>query len=109
MRNYLKNFRWRLMLPDLKLIRKVIVAVVGGTVLLIGACMVVLPGPAIIVIPLGLAILATEFVWARRWLRRAKQMWPKRGKPAAGTEESKPADASRESELEPVQGPERKD
>jgi hypothetical protein len=63
MRNYLKNFRWRLMLPDLKLIRKVIVAVVGGTVLLIGACMVVLPGPAIIVIQLGLAILA---VWVQR-------------------------------------------
>ena len=34
--------------------------------------MVVLPGPAIVVIPLGLAILATEFVWARRLLQKAR-------------------------------------
>ncbi len=38
------------------------------TVLLIGIALLVLPGPAFIVIPIGLAILATEFVWARRWL-----------------------------------------
>ena len=54
--------------------RRVIVAVLGGTVLLIGIALLVLPGPAFVVIPLGLAILATEFVWARRWLRRAKRM-----------------------------------
>jgi len=53
-------------------VRRVIVAVIGGTVLLIGLALVVLPGPAVLVIPLGLAILATEFVWARRWLRKAK-------------------------------------
>jgi tellurite resistance protein TerC len=41
-------------------------------VLLIGIAMIVLPGPAILVIPLGLAILATEFVWARRLLKRLK-------------------------------------
>jgi tellurite resistance protein TerC len=34
--------------------------------------MLVLPGPAIIVIPAGLAILATEFAWARRLLHRAR-------------------------------------
>ncbi len=39
------------------------------TVLLIGTAMIVLPGPAIVVIPIGLAILATEFAWARRWLQ----------------------------------------
>jgi tellurite resistance protein TerC len=39
------------------------------TVVLIGVAMIVLPGPAIVVIPAGLAILATEFAWARRWLR----------------------------------------
>jgi len=48
-----------------------IVAVFGGTVLLIGLVLVVFPGPAVVVIPLGLAILATEFVWARRWLQKA--------------------------------------
>jgi hypothetical protein len=36
--------------------------------------MVVLPGPAFLVIPLGLAILATEFVWARHLLNKAKGM-----------------------------------
>jgi tellurite resistance protein TerC len=32
--------------------------------------MIVLPGPALVVLPAGLALLATEFVWARRLLRR---------------------------------------
>jgi uncharacterized protein (TIGR02611 family) len=54
--------------------KRIVVAVVGGTVLLIGLALLVLPGPAFLVIPIGLAILATEFVWARRWLRRAKGM-----------------------------------
>ncbi|MGQ9858088.1 MAG: PGPGW domain-containing protein [Thermodesulfobacteriota bacterium] len=49
------------------------VAVVGGTVVLIGLAMVVLPGPATLVIPAGIAILATEFVWARRLLDRTRE------------------------------------
>lgn len=53
--------------------RRIIVAVVGATVVLAGIAMLVLPGPAFIVIPAGLAILATEFVWARRLLRKAKK------------------------------------
>lgn len=53
-------------------LRRAVVAVIGFTVLLIGLAMVILPGPAIVVIPLGLAILATEFVWARRLLERAR-------------------------------------
>lgn len=52
--------------------RRLIVLVVGGTVLLIGLALTVLPGPAFIVIPVGLAILATEFVWARRLFHRIK-------------------------------------
>jgi tellurite resistance protein TerC len=58
----------------LRFVRRIIVAVVGGTVLVIGLAMIVLPGPATVVIPAGLAILATEFVWARKWLNRAKEM-----------------------------------
>jgi tellurite resistance protein TerC len=50
-----------------------VIFVIGTTVLLIGVVMIVAPGPAMIVIPLGLAILATEFVWARRWLEYAKK------------------------------------
>ena len=40
--------------------------------LFIGIAMIVLPGPAFIVIPLGLAILAGEFVWAKKLLERVK-------------------------------------
>ncbi len=54
----------------LRVARKVVVAVIGTTVLAFGVALIVLPGPAIVVIPLGLAILATEFLWARRLLRR---------------------------------------
>ena len=50
--------------------RKIVVGVVGATVLLVGVALLVLPGPAIVVIPVGLGILALEFAWARRWLKR---------------------------------------
>lgn len=53
-------------------IRKFVVAVIGTTVLLIGVTLIVLPGPAVLVIPVGLAILASEFAWARRVMRRGK-------------------------------------
>jgi tellurite resistance protein TerC len=55
-------------------LRKLIVAVIGITIVLLGLAMVVLPGPAFIVIPVGLGILATEFAWARRMIRRARVM-----------------------------------
>jgi hypothetical protein len=45
---------------------------VGGTVLVVGVCLIVLPGPAFLVIPAGLAILGIEFAWARIWLKKAK-------------------------------------
>jgi tellurite resistance protein TerC len=56
-----------------RFIRKIIIASLGMSVLLIGAAMVFLPGPAIVVIPAGLAILATEFAWARALLRKLKE------------------------------------
>jgi len=59
-------------LESLKQAKRLIIAVVGFTVLLIGVAMIVLPGPAILMIPLGLGILATEFVWARSLLRKVK-------------------------------------
>lgn len=55
-------------------LRKLIIALIGGTVLLIGVALIVLPGPAFIVIPIGLAILATEFAWAKRAVVRARAM-----------------------------------
>jgi len=52
--------------------RRIVVAVIGGSVLLIGVALIVLPGPAIIVVPLGLGILGLEFAWARIWLRKLR-------------------------------------
>jgi len=60
-------------IKTLKQAKRVIVAVVGFTVVVAGVAMLVLPGPAFIVIPLGLAILATEFVWARNLLKKVKE------------------------------------
>lgn len=56
-----------------KAARRVVVGVVGATVLLIGIVMLVTPGPAIVVIPVGLAILSIEFAWARLWLKRLRE------------------------------------
>lgn len=47
--------------------------VIGGTILIIGIAMIVLPGPAIVVIPLALGVLATEFAWARRLLHTVRE------------------------------------
>jgi Putative transmembrane protein (PGPGW) len=55
-------------------LRKLIIALIGGTVLVIGVALIVLPGPAFIVIPIGLTILATEFAWAQRAVTRARAM-----------------------------------
>lgn len=55
------------------LARRIVIAVAGTTVLLLGVVMIVTPGPAIVVIPLGLGILGLEFAWARVWLRYLRQ------------------------------------
>lgn len=52
--------------------KRLIRIVIGFTVLLIGIAMIVLPGPAVVVIPIGLGILATEFIWAKHLLKRFK-------------------------------------
>ena len=54
--------------------KRLVTLVVGGSVLLIGIAMLVLPGPALLVIPFGIVILAGEFAWARRWLRRVEAL-----------------------------------
>jgi len=57
----------------LRLFRRLLIFMLGMGVLIIGVVMIVTPGPAFLIIPLGLAILATEFVWARRLLARVKE------------------------------------
>ena len=53
--------------------RRIVIAVVGFTVLAVGIAMIVLPGPAIVVIPVGLGILGLEFAWARHWLHKIRE------------------------------------
>jgi tellurite resistance protein TerC len=55
-----------------KLAQRVVVAVVGSTIVLFGA-LLFLPGPAFVVIPVGLGVLSLELAWARRWLRKMKE------------------------------------
>lgn len=71
------------------LARRAGVLLLGASVLAIGVAMLVLPGPGVLVIPAGLAILALEFGWARRWLEgfrrrasRAHQELRRRSPPA---------------------------
>jgi len=79
--------------------KRIAVFVVGATVVLIGTVLLVLPGPGLLVIFLGLSILAGEFLWARAWLNRLRsgaahaarrarrwRFWRRdRGRDAAGT------------------------
>lgn len=57
----------------MRLARRIGIGVVGSAVLGVGVIMLVTPGPAFVVIPMGLGILALEFEWARRWLDRVKE------------------------------------
>ena len=54
----------------LKQIRRLTILLVGVTVVLIGVLMLFTPGPAVVVIPVGLGILGLEFAWARLLLQR---------------------------------------
>lgn len=59
--------------------------VAGFTVLLTGLIMLVTPGPAFVLIPIGLAILSLEFVWAETWLQRAIEQGEKAKQKASET------------------------
>ena len=56
-----------------RLAKRIAIGIVGGSVLVVGVLMIVLPGPAFVVIPVGLGILSLEFAWARSWLRTIRQ------------------------------------
>ena len=72
-----------MLVKPLKQLRRLIVAVIGFTVLAIGIAMLVLPGPAIIVIPAGLAILSAEFAWARNLLKKMKAKLRRQSNPGS--------------------------
>ncbi len=60
------------MKKTLKQLKKILIAITGFTILAVGFVVIFLPGPASLIIPLGLAVLATEFVWAKTLLEKFK-------------------------------------
>lgn len=56
-----------------KTARRIAILAVGSTIVIIGIVMLVTPGPGLIVIPIGLAVLGLEFAWARIWLRKVRE------------------------------------
>ncbi len=61
-------------------IRKTLVGMIGGVVLVAGIAMIPLPGPAFVFIPLGLWILSLEFQWAKKLFTWGKQKIEERRK-----------------------------
>jgi uncharacterized protein (TIGR02611 family) len=61
--------------PDMlyRQIKRLAIFLIGISIVLIGCILVFTPGPAIIVIPVGLAVLATEFIWAKKLLKKFKE------------------------------------
>ena len=62
--------------------RRIVIGVIGGTVLLGGFIMILTPGPGLAAIVLGLAILAIEFAWAKLWLAKVKHSVTPEGREA---------------------------
>lgn len=65
-------------------IRKVVVGVAGGAVVLLGLMLIPLPGPGIPVVVMGIVILSTEFVWAARARDFGRALWA-RVRPTSAT------------------------
>lgn len=61
------------MLLNVRFLRRALVGVAGTTVIAAGAAMLVLPGPGLITIALGLGILGTEFAWPKSFLKRVRE------------------------------------
>jgi uncharacterized protein (TIGR02611 family) len=63
----------KILIETVRQARRLIIAIVGFTLIALGVVMIVTPGPGWLVIFLGLSALAAEFVWARRLLARLKE------------------------------------
>ncbi|MDO8460465.1 MAG: PGPGW domain-containing protein [Nanoarchaeota archaeon] len=61
-----------MLIKSLEMAKRAIKIVFGFTFLFIGIALLVLPGPGIVIIIFGLIILATEYIWARNLLEKAK-------------------------------------
>ena len=64
--------------------KRIAVTVIGAAIIVAGVVMLVLPGPGIVVIVLGLAVLATEYVWAATALEHARAAAQRGGSVATG-------------------------
>lgn len=53
--------------------RRAAISVVGAALVLVGLALLVLPGPGLLVIIAGLAVLATEYAWAQKTLEKTKE------------------------------------
>lgn len=54
-----------------------LITLVGFILVAIGLIFILLPGPAIIFLPLGLALLSLKYDWAKVWLKRCQRMMRK--------------------------------
>jgi uncharacterized protein (TIGR02611 family) len=77
-------------LKSMPRVRRILIGIIGMTVLLIGIALTVLPGPAFVIIPIGLAILASEFVWAKRVMQRGRFLIRKARNNVMGRENENP-------------------
>ena len=81
-------------------IMRLVTLVIGGSIVLLGIAMIFLPGPAVLVIPFGIVILAGEFAWARRLRRRVEEL----ATTVTGSEaEADAADSAREQNAEAIE------
>ena len=71
------------------LARRIVVAVIGATLVLLGGVLLFIPGPGVLVISGGLAVLALEFAWARHWLHKIRDAATEAGR-AAGVVKAEP-------------------
>ncbi|NNC91600.1 MAG: hypothetical protein HKN80_03815 [Acidimicrobiia bacterium] len=60
-------------MQPLRLLRRVIVAVLGVAIVLVGIVLLFIPGPGTVVILAGLAVLGSEFDRPRRWVRSMRE------------------------------------
>ena len=73
LRSPVAHDRESLMRVTIQIAWRSIVLAVGGTVILFGVLLLVLPGVGIVLITTGLSVLATQFVWARSLLQRVAE------------------------------------
>lgn len=59
-------------------VKKLMITIGGGFLVFIGAIFILVPGPAFLFLPIGLAILSLEYPWAKKWLKKC-QRWMKQG------------------------------